>query len=327
MSDKSLHTTIKGRTSEEENQKDAREHNGAANPYYKDNNKIYKNLGDDIRTLQRVFKVFNETYFYNKLDNSTVINLAYSRSKYKFRIIENHLDSAWKKEMDLPVVKKKKKSKENSEENQNKREEEEQEKQQKEKQEKKEKREKKQELRIIHQEEDCEGIQLSAQILDMETDEALMYLLLSMIALDDSEKKRAYRNESLADPSKKGTYSPLVSRNGTYFSEGFAVKCKEVHINAEPIRNEKGKFDGSFVFSPTDQFRADLRKRRLAKIKFVCSMNGTEKEAPKSKQSTRLLVCPMCGTKIRCTRPEVRVKCCSLEHPTKEVFFEEQKKQ
>lgn len=317
MSDSSMYTTIKGRTSKEENKKDARKYNGAANPYYKDNIKIYKNLADEIRKLQRVFKVFNKTYFHNKLDNSTVINIAYSRSKYKFRIIENQLDSAWKKEMDLPVVKKKKKSKENSEENQNKREEEEQEKQQKEKQ------EKKQELRIIHQEEDCEGIQLSAQILDMETDEALMYLLLSMIALDDSEKKRTYHNASLADPSKKGTYSPLISRNGTYFSEAFAVKCKEVHINAEPIRNEKGKFDGSFVFSPTDQFREDLRKKKLDKIKFVCSMNGTEKEKPKSKQSTRLLVCPMCGTKIRCTRPEVRVKCCSLEHPTKEVFFEE----
>lgn len=316
MSGKSLHTTIKGRTSEEENKRDAREHNGVANPYYKDNNKIYENLGDDIRTLQYVFRIFNEIYFENRMDNSTVINIAYSRSKYKFRIIENQLDSAWKKELDLPVVEKKKESKENSGENQNKREEEEQEKQ-----------EEKQELRMSHREEECEGIQLSAQILDMEIDEALMYLLLSMIALDDSEKKRAYRNASLADPSKKGMYSPLISRNGTYFSEAFALRCKEVHIHAEPIKNVKGKFDGSFVFSPTDQFREDLRKKKLDKIKFVCSMNGTEKEKPKSKQSTRLLVCPMCGTKIRCTRPEVRVKCCSLEHPTKEVFFEEQKKQ
>lgn len=326
MSGKSLHTTIKGRTSEEENQKDARNYNGAANPYYKDNIKIYENLGDDIRTLQYVFRIFNEIYFDNKMDNGTVINLAYSRSKYKFRIIENQLDSAWKKEMDLPVVKKKKKSKENSEENQNKREEEEQENQE-EKVKQEEKQEEKQELRIIHQEEDCEGIQLSAQILDMEIDEALMYLLLSMIALDDSEKKRGYRNGSLADPSKEGMYSPLISRNGTYFSEAFALRCKEVHIHAEPIKNAKGKFDGAFIFTPTDQFREDLRKRKLDKIKFVCSMNGTEKEKPKSKQSTRLLVCPMCGTKIRCTRPEVRVKCCSLDHPTKEVFFEEQKKQ
>ena len=109
MSDSSMYTTIKGRTSKEENKKDARKYNGAANPYYKDNIKIYKNLADEIRKLQRVFKVFNKTYFHNKLDNSTVINIAYSRSKYKFRIIENQLDSAWKKEMDLPVVKRKKK--------------------------------------------------------------------------------------------------------------------------------------------------------------------------------------------------------------------------
>lgn len=273
---------------------------GITNEYY-NRELIEKNLKDDIGLLTHAFMEFNKKYFNNELDNSVVIQIG-SNMKTNIRV---EAEDSWLK------------SEDNNKEK-----------------------------------EECRGIAISENLFEQFkkvedssgrivkvvrtteeiTESVYMYLVIAMIWLLDEDK-------GLNDKyNHTRTREKLVTRGGTYFNQGFKALCEGCHIHAEPIytvkktekKNKNGeveikeskKYSGKLEYSVTDAFRKDLKEMNLDSDVFTCSRNKNN-EKSKTKQSSRLMVCPICGLKIRVTKPDVKIKCCSGEHVGTEIFFVE----
>lgn len=262
---------------------------GVSNEYYRLKHiEIKEDLKDDIKTLKDAFIIFNNLLWDGKLDNSTVIQISSKMRNY----VNIRPNGSW--------------TKENGD-----------------------------------NEEKCDGIEISDRVLELGTEKTYMYLVIAMIMLADSDRYEFYS-------ARRKRYKRLVTRHGTYFSKEFAVECEKYGIAAEAVyinnRKDEKQFAGRFTYEPKEEFKRLLEKTGLNKRKFTCSISradhGTEEQKDNEnkneskndngssgrKQSSRLLVCPKCGLKIRATKGGVKVKCCSDEHPGEEVYFEEKDK-
>ena len=192
----------------------------------------------------------------------------------------------------------------------------------------------------------CRGLYFSDKILKygMVSDAGMInaYILLAtgMITLYDKEMREAYKNgvdvrsaDERAQANKEGKkkerkkqYKGMITRNGYYYTEAFAIECERLGIKATAIKDAEGKPIGRYNLEAGDLFIEVLEKNDLLERRFVCAkypqrnanvgnMSSVENELMTVKKgSVRTYQCPLCKLNIRGTKSGIRVKCCNEEH-------------
>ena len=118
----------------------------------------------------------------------------------------------------------------------------------------------------------------------------------------------------------------MVTRNGYYYTEEFAVECGRIGIIATAIKDADGKPTGKYEMMAGELFISVLNKYGLLNRRFVCAkfpqvmsksktaINKETKLLEVKSSSVRTYQCPVCKLNMRGTKSGIRIKCCNEKH-------------
>lgn len=150
--------------------------------------------------------------------------------------------------------------------------------------------------------EQCLGIELSQKVLELPKEEVYKYLLIGMLYQYDLERKEFYKVNG-------EKYKSLVTREFNYHTKAFVNMCEQCALSVSDYK------DGKCTITVTEEFREILKKYGLDNMNLTCYRKEDKKDKDKNKRtgSMRLYKCPCCGTHIRATRDNLKIKCYNEE--------------